>query len=156
MDKDLEQTLEVEDKQADSAVGPEAVSSRSSRRRFTRSAVVGGAVVLSLGNRAAWSNQVFCVSATTMASFAANATSSISPTTMAKVEQLQLAVEQEGMMQQDFPPTETEGAKTCAVPAPVVEPVDPAACFTPPGNGNGNANGLNPDGLPVCEDTTGG
>ena len=154
MDKDLEQTLEVEDKQADSAVGPEAVSSRSSRRRFTRSAVVGGAVVLSLGNRAAWGNQVFCVSATTMASFAANATSSISPTTMAKVEQLQLAVEQEGMMQQDFPPTETEGAKTCAVPESVE--AETVECFTPPGNGNGNANGLNPDGLPVCEDTTGG
>ena len=48
----------------------------SSRRRFTRNAVLGGAVLLSLGNRAAWGytgNHVGeCMSGPTLASFTLN------------------------------------------------------------------------------------
>jgi hypothetical protein len=40
-----------------------------SRRRFSRSAIAGSAVLLSLGNRAAWGGQVGCMSLATLNSF---------------------------------------------------------------------------------------
>jgi hypothetical protein len=39
------------------------------RRRFSRSAIAGSAVLLSLGNRAAWGAQVGCMSLATLNSF---------------------------------------------------------------------------------------
>jgi hypothetical protein len=39
------------------------------RRRFSRSAIAGSAVLLSLGNRAAWGAQVGCMSVATLNSF---------------------------------------------------------------------------------------
>lgn len=39
------------------------------RRRFSRSAIAGSAVLLSLGNRAAWGGQVGCMSLATLNSF---------------------------------------------------------------------------------------
>ena len=41
----------------------------TSRRRFSRSAIAGSAVLLSLGNRAAWGAQVGCMSVATLNSF---------------------------------------------------------------------------------------
>ncbi len=40
-----------------------------SRRRFSRSAIAGSAVLLSLGNRAAWGGEVGCMSLATLNSF---------------------------------------------------------------------------------------
>lgn len=41
----------------------------SSRRRFSRGALAGSAVLLSLGNRAAWGQPIGCMSLTTLNSF---------------------------------------------------------------------------------------
>jgi hypothetical protein len=41
----------------------------ASRRRFSRSAIAGSAVLLSLGNRGAWGAQVGCMSLATLNSF---------------------------------------------------------------------------------------
>lgn len=41
----------------------------ASRRRFSRGALAGGAVLLSLGNRAAWGQPIGCMSLTTLNSF---------------------------------------------------------------------------------------
>jgi hypothetical protein len=43
--------------------------SDASRRRFSRSAIAGSAVLLSLGNRGAWGAQVGCMSVATLNSF---------------------------------------------------------------------------------------
>jgi hypothetical protein len=73
MDKELEQALEQEVSPAQTDPGANV---GASRRRFTRNAVVGSAVLFSLGNRAAWggenhSNET-CMSRTILASFVAN------------------------------------------------------------------------------------
>lgn len=44
----------------------------TNRRRFTRNAVVGSAVIFSLSNRAAWGQDVTCMSTSILASFAGN------------------------------------------------------------------------------------
>ncbi len=71
MNSDLESNMTASE-QSDSPT-----SDAESRRRFTRSTVVGGAVLLTLGNRAAWgaaggkaSGQV-CISQNTWESFVA-------------------------------------------------------------------------------------
>jgi hypothetical protein len=46
----------------------------ATRRRFARNAIAGSAVLLSLGNRAAWGQDITCVSTPTFESFAANGT----------------------------------------------------------------------------------
>ncbi len=43
--------------------------SDASRRRFSRSAIAGSAVLLSLGNRGAWGAQLGCMSVATLNSF---------------------------------------------------------------------------------------
>lgn len=70
MDKDTEHSSETQETRV-SSTAPNA-----SRRRFARNAVVGSAVVFTLGNRAAWGgngnngggNNAVCLSETTMAS----------------------------------------------------------------------------------------
>ena len=72
MDKDLEQAPDTQESQVD--IAP-AADNAASRRRFTRNAVIGSAVIFSLGNRAAWGSyraEDTCVSNAMMASFVAN------------------------------------------------------------------------------------
>ena len=71
MDKDLENGLDNEEIPAQT---DPAAENGTSRRRFTRNAVVGSAVLVSLGNRAAWGQDPgeTCMSATILASFVAN------------------------------------------------------------------------------------
>lgn len=72
MDKDLKQGPETQDCQAEKAP---AAETGASRRRFARNAVLGSAVIFSLGNRAAWGTvhaDDTCVSDSVLASFAAN------------------------------------------------------------------------------------
>lgn len=60
------------DSKIDTAQGSLAPANQvpdASRRRFSRSAIAGSAVLLSLGNRAAWGNQVGCMSVATLNSF---------------------------------------------------------------------------------------
>ena len=87
MDKDTKQSIEEPTMEVDDTP---AAQSSASRRRFTRSAVIGGAVVLSLGNRAAWSgNDGVCLSGQTMASAAAYQAgnrASMSPTTARAID----------------------------------------------------------------------
>ena len=86
MDKEMDQSLDTQNAQA---VNTPSAQMRASRRRFTRGAVLGGAVVLSLGNRAAWSQaSPVCLSANTLASAANYATgvhASMSPTNQADI-----------------------------------------------------------------------
>lgn len=53
----------------ESPLAPAAKILDPSRRRFSRSAIAGSAVLLSLGNRAAWGQQVGCMSVATLNSF---------------------------------------------------------------------------------------
>tara|TARA_R110002072_G_scaffold84388_24_gene191484 strand:- start:15101 stop:15490 length:390 start_codon:yes stop_codon:yes gene_type:complete len=53
----------------DSPLAPAAQVPDPGRRRFSRSAIAGSAVLLSLGNRAAWGQQVGCMSLATLNSF---------------------------------------------------------------------------------------
>ena len=77
MDKKLEQSVEVKGNPGDTLPGPETALGGASRRRFTRNAVAGSAVILSLGNRAAWGGNPAngignnCISHNTMVSYAA-------------------------------------------------------------------------------------
>ena len=54
---------------ADSPLESSGEAPNTSRRRFSRSAIAGSAVLLSLGNRAAWGAQVGCMSVATLNSF---------------------------------------------------------------------------------------
>jgi len=89
MDKEMDQSLETQNAQA---VDTPAGQAGASRRKFTRGAVLGGAVVLSLGNRAAWSTEVpVCLSANTLASAqnylaAGGVHASMSPSTRSQIE----------------------------------------------------------------------
>ncbi|MCB1700807.1 MAG: hypothetical protein H6985_09875 [Pseudomonadales bacterium] len=76
MNKDLEQALDSQDLSAESAP---VTQPASSRRRFTRNALVGTAVLASLSNRPAWGGggdhaNDTCLSASLLASFVANDT----------------------------------------------------------------------------------
>ncbi|CAA0123455.1 Uncharacterised protein [Halioglobus japonicus] len=59
------------DSNKDNIDGPSPASQvpDPSRRRFSRSAIAGSAVLLSLGNRAAWGQTVGCMSVATLNSF---------------------------------------------------------------------------------------
>ena len=109
MDKELEQFPGTPDSQAEgSSPGTEAPVSSASRRKFTRGAVIGGAVVFSLGNRAAWSvpgndqgggNDPVCLSAATVASMAAynnGQRASMSPTTADAIDKYNLEMQKGG------------------------------------------------------------
>jgi hypothetical protein len=61
MNKDITPTPGTSADQ-DSSVSAEVAASSTSRRRFSRNAIVGGAVMLSLGNRAAWATSSACLS----------------------------------------------------------------------------------------------
>lgn len=63
---------------AEADASQESTVAGSNRRRFTRNAVVGSAVLFSLGNRAAWGADPTCLSATFLASFS-NVAFSASP-----------------------------------------------------------------------------
>jgi len=68
-DKDKSSPAEV-----DSATAESSADQGASRRRFTRNALIGGTVLLSLGNRAAWANAVpgECLSQETWTSYVTN------------------------------------------------------------------------------------
>ena len=90
MDKEIDQSPDTQNMHAVQAVNAPFARTGASRRRFTRGAVLGGAVVLSLGNRAAWSTEVapVCLSANTLASAANYATgthASMNPVNQAKI-----------------------------------------------------------------------
>ena len=53
----------------ESPLAPSAQVADPGRRRFSRSAIAGSAVLLSLGNRAAWGQQIGCMSVATLNSF---------------------------------------------------------------------------------------
>jgi hypothetical protein len=53
----------------ESLLAPASQVPDPSRRRFSRSAIAGSAVLLSLGNRAAWGQQMGCMSVATLNSF---------------------------------------------------------------------------------------
>lgn len=55
----------------DSTAADTEIAATADRRKFTRGALVGGAVLFSLGNRPAWSQGDQCISADTAASWAA-------------------------------------------------------------------------------------
>lgn len=73
MNKDLDQSPDKQEMQADSAPAEETAGSR---RRFTRDALMGSAVIFSLANRSAWGQSEHaddtCMSATMLTSFVAN------------------------------------------------------------------------------------
>jgi hypothetical protein len=64
-DNDLKSAAGI-DPQANDA----ELNAHEDRRKFTRNALVGGAVLFSLGNRPAWSQVDQCISANTAASWA--------------------------------------------------------------------------------------
>lgn len=78
MDKDLEQTSENAAMNVTDSASTElgAMPAGSSRRHFTREALVSGAVLLTLGNRTAWGTQPApeptCISTLTWASYTGN------------------------------------------------------------------------------------
>ena len=103
MDKDSKQTLDTTDQQADHSTLSGQTPSDASRRKFTRGALVGGAVLVSLGNRAAWgakpNGNPVCVSKATWDSFHGGAPS-ISPNTVEKVEALEKELRKNDMIMQ--------------------------------------------------------
>lgn len=100
MDKELEQIPDTTTKQDNSSAMGDTPVSDVSRRRFTRGAVVTGAVLVSLGNRAAWGvspHNPVCVSDATWLSYT-NASSSMSPGTITQMEALEHELKKPGMM----------------------------------------------------------
>lgn len=63
----------------ESVAAAAAPDANASRRQFTRQAIVGSAVLFSLGNRPAWSQTPDCISANTYASWAAGTHASHHP-----------------------------------------------------------------------------
>ena len=66
---DNENDLAINQQQS---TGEADIAQNPNRRRFTRNAVVGSSVLLSLGNRAAWGVTPGCMSVMTLNSFDAN------------------------------------------------------------------------------------
>jgi hypothetical protein len=58
-----------EPKSQDSETAQDGPLQDPGRRRFSRNALAGSAVLLSLGNRSAWGQTVDCMSVTTLSSF---------------------------------------------------------------------------------------
>jgi hypothetical protein len=92
MDKDVEQIRDTTDaERGETAVtGSEGAVANASRRRFTRGAVIGGAVVLSLGNRAAWSDPVqsVCISDATWLSYVGDENRFMASASATRVDQV--------------------------------------------------------------------
>jgi hypothetical protein len=94
MDKQIDQSPDTQNTQAVNAPPAQA---GASRRKFTRGALLGGAVVISLGNRAAWSQEApACImSATGAGALQASARAyltrggSVSPATLNEIERFQ-------------------------------------------------------------------
>ncbi len=103
MDKEMDQSPDTQNTQA---VDVPSAQAGASRRKFTRGAVLGGAVVLSLGNRAAWSTEVtpVCLSANTLASavnYRAGLGASMSPVTQGQIDEYDRLVQAGGEMTPD-------------------------------------------------------
>lgn len=117
MDKNLEQSQKVEESGSDRVDVPDTSGTDGSRRRFTRGAVLASGVVLTLSNRAAWSQDAVCLSANTVAS-AMPATgptpASVSPGTQAQVDDFNDLINS-GYTEVENPAS--PGGK-CAVPPP--------------------------------------
>ena len=114
MDKNLEQSLEVAEADPQNLDAPGA---DTSRRRCTRGAVLASGVVLTLGNRAAWSQDSVCLSANTLASAMpadGSIPASVSPATQDKIDDFNDLINS-GWEEIDDPAN--VGGK-CAVPPP--------------------------------------
>lgn len=155
MDQISEQIVDEMDKQPDQLTPADEVVNRSSRRKFTRSAVASSAVLLSLGNRPAWSTACEGVSAQTWASYYhPGGAASLAPNTAGKIQALEDEIQ--ASRGDDGIPTkkieaDAEGCRTAVEIVQEEEPVgeeiilDTGSCW----KGNPNAPGRGE--TPVCE-----